>query len=50
MAIDPKYVAKNLSIDQIISMFDENIIEQWNVLYGEDEKVYKRFDFYNHGL
>ena len=47
MAIDPKYVAKNLSIDQIISMFDENIIEQWNVLYGEDEKVYKRFDFYN---
>lgn len=49
MAIDPKYVAKNLTVPQIISMRDVDIIEQWNVLYGEDEKVYARFDFYNEG-
>ena len=47
MAIDPKYIAKNLSIDQIITMDDNAIIEQWNTLYEEEEMVYARSDFYD---
>lgn len=45
MAVDPQYVAKNLSIDQVISMEDSEIITHWNNLY-EEEKVYAKETFY----
>lgn len=47
MAVDPQYVAKNLTIDQVISMRDADIITHWNNLYGEEEKVFTKIDFYN---